>query len=1236
MANIKLNSLTFLQKNGDTMDGNLGMASGVNIVFNASGSNSIGSQSSTLGYLFVDNLIVDGVPISISGMNVTITNLGSGLGIFSQQVMNDFQLKSLVSGNGISLSSDSSNIYISVPSGLYQLSGDYLIVGTTTDSIPQGVVNLYYSDALVDANPNLNSISGLAALASGNSTQALNEIYVLSGTISSQANELAFVSGVAALASGNASLALAEIALISGDATSAIQNAINLGNGIDVFDSQNGNTLQFNSVSGLGNVNVTLFGNVIQISGTGAVAENYVVSGTSTVLNVLDVSVLSGTTISGITGNFGTINVNTINAMTENVITINDYVFSGNSVSGNNVTAVIQMYTPILSGTTINSDTINGKMGLFSGVLNASVVSGTTISGNAIYENGLQVINSGIGLGTITVTQSGSVLEISGSSYILPSGLFVHISGDTMSGTLIIGNNAIGPNLIVGQQNTVVSNQSAMALGYQNLVAGYTAFAQGAQNVVSGTWSSAMGSANIIDVSSNNSYAQGDINKIFNSSDSHAEGDSNLIVNSSDAHIEGIQNIISGSQAGHAEGYSNQVFANYGHGEGSNNIISGLNSHAEGESNSAIAESSHVEGISNMALGVGSHAEGNSGNLASGVGSHVEGGGANWAIGDYCHSEGVGSDAYGYGSHVEGVGSTTYTTASYAAHAEGYGSTAQNTGTHAQGINTLAAGYASFSAGISTSANGYLSVAIGNTANANASGSWIFSDATTITKNNNIPNSLSMIFASGVYVFGNLYENGQQVVNSGIGLGNVTISQNGSVLSISGTQYVLPTNVTFTTVDATTISGTIISGNSLWLSGTQFIPSNYQPSGNYVISGSSTILNILDVTVLSGTTISGNAFYLNGVPLINYTLPSNLIGLTLVDSMVLSGTTISGNTINSLINNSNVISGSIISGQSIYEAGIQVANAVTTVNNLTSNITNGNITISGSLIPVFTTVNAQTVSGTTISGNAIFASGIQIVPSNYQPTGNYVVSGSSTILSILDVTVLSGTTISGNAIYENGLQVINAVSGLGTVVVNQLGSTVTVSGLGIRITNQYDEIPGGLINGSNKTYTLVGSPYGNSLKLFQDGILLNQSGIGTSTIDYSLSANIITMLNAPLTNTSLVANYVFLNPSGADITGQYTTNLNTFLNVVTISANYIASNTNSVILCNTSGASFQVTLPSPVSGMDLNIKKISNDSNILTVSGISSQTIDGNLTQTIISQYTSLEVVSDGLNWYII
>lgn len=93
-----------------------------------------------------------------------------------------------------------------------------------------------------------------------------------------------------------------------------------------------------------------------------------------------------------------------------------------------------------------------------------------------------------------------------------------------------------------------------------------------------------------------------------------------------------------------------------------------------------------------------------------------------------------------------------------------------------------------------------------------------------------------------------------------------------------------------------------------------------------------------------------------------------------------------------------------------------------------------------------------------------------------------------------------------------------------------------------------------------------------------------------------------------------------------------------FPDLVTKTTTYIASQDDRVILCDTSGGAWTLTLP-PASGLKdkiLYIKKITSDVNILTIDGNGAETIDGAATQSLLAQYSSYVIVCDGSNWFIL
>jgi hypothetical protein len=92
------------------------------------------------------------------------------------------------------------------------------------------------------------------------------------------------------------------------------------------------------------------------------------------------------------------------------------------------------------------------------------------------------------------------------------------------------------------------------------------------------------------------------------------------------------------------------------------------------------------------------------------------------------------------------------------------------------------------------------------------------------------------------------------------------------------------------------------------------------------------------------------------------------------------------------------------------------------------------------------------------------------------------------------------------------------------------------------------------------------------------------------------------------------------------------------LTLVTKTANYTIAGGDSVILCNAAAGAFTVTLPTAVGreGKVYHTKKIDSSGNLVTVDGNASETIDGDTTKVISTQYDSMMIISDGSNWHIV
>ena len=75
-----------------------------------------------------------------------------------------------------------------------------------------------------------------------------------------------------------------------------------------------------------------------------------------------------------------------------------------------------------------------------------------------------------------------------------------------------------------------------------------------------------------------------------------------------------------------------------------------------------------------------------------------------------------------------------------------------------------------------------------------------------------------------------------------------------------------------------------------------------------------------------------------------------------------------------------------------------------------------------------------------------------------------------------------------------------------------------------------------------------------------------------------------------------------------------------------------------LVRCDPSGGAFTVTLPTAasVSGQKIVIKNVTTSTNIITLDGDGSETIDGSLTVLMSVGYQALTLCSDGTNWMII
>lgn len=125
--------------------------------------------------------------------------------------------------------------------------------------------------------------------------------------------------------------------------------------------------------------------------------------------------------------------------------------------------------------------------------------------------------------------------------------------------------------------------------------------------------------------------------------------------------------------------------------------------------------------------------------------------------------------------------------------------------------------------------------------------------------------------------------------------------------------------------------------------------------------------------------------------------------------------------------------------------------------------------------------------------------------------------------------------------------------------------------------------------------------------------------------------------NSPLTSNgtlNVIANgtvnqYVRGDGTLAEFTG--------ITNVITVTTNYLALQTDSVILANAAGGAITITLPSAIgTNKPITIKRINAGANAVNINTVLGQTFDGSTTGSINVENQSLTFVSNNANWFII
>jgi hypothetical protein len=138
-------------------------------------------------------------------------------------------------------------------------------------------------------------------------------------------------------------------------------------------------------------------------------------------------------------------------------------------------------------------------------------------------------------------------------------------------------------------------------------------------------------------------------------------------------------------------------------------------------------------------------------------------------------------------------------------------------------------------------------------------------------------------------------------------------------------------------------------------------------------------------------------------------------------------------------------------------------------------------------------------------------------------------SGVDPVVRVKDLGITAGK-IASEAVTEAKLDALDTPTDGEVLAWNTASSRfewVTNEGAGIVKETDVivNEIPSGLINNSNISYTLANTPFAGTVSVFLNGIL-QAPGVG---LDYTISGTTITFVKAPKTNSDLYVSYIIDN-----------------------------------------------------------------------------------------------------------
>lgn len=244
--------------------------------------------------------------------------------------------------------------------------------------------------------------------------------------------------------------------------------------------------------------------------------------------------------------------------------------------------------------------------------------------------------------------------------------------------------------------------------------------------------------------------------------------------------------------------------------------------------------------------------------------------------------------------------------------------------------------------------------------------------------------------------------------------------------------------------------------------------------------------------------------------------------------------------------------------------------------------------------------------------------------------------------------IATGTGLDGGPITSTGtISLANTAVAAGTYGDSANSVQITVDAQG-RLTGAANvAIPQGTVTNIATGTGLTGGPITSTgtIELANTTVAAGTYGSGgfVPQIIIDAQGRITSATNVSVTGASTVVTNVATVSSGTVVTWEnnapatITWENNALATIDWLNNIYLITANNATILVNCAAEPLSTLLPdaSSVSGQQYKVKKIDSSANAATVTTTSSQTIDGNLTYALSTQYQSATVQSDGSNWWV-